>query len=130
MGSDYRHFRDEWRDLWDTKFDDKVKAEAIARKEYAVLFVDKGDVIYDSRNAKPLDFYRIVERHEKESGTRIRPPHPGEGGLGKFIRDEIVVPSAEAKRRRAQNRKDLKHGRKPLSRGSKKKGGRGWRNQS
>lgn len=130
MGSDYRHFRDEWRDLWDTKFDDKVKAEAIALREYAVLFVDKGDVIYDSRNAKPLDFYRIVERHEKESGTRIRPPDPREGGLGKFIKEAIVIPSAEAKRRRAENRKGLKHGRKPQSRGSKKKGGRGWLNQS
>ena len=102
MGSDYRHFRDEWRNLWDTKFDDKVKAEDIALREFAVLFVDKGDMICDSRNAKPLDFYGIIERHEKESGTRIRPPDPKEGGLGKFIKEEIVAPSAEAKRRRTQ----------------------------
>jgi hypothetical protein len=130
MGSDYRHFRDEWRNLWDTKFDDKVKAEAIALREFAVLFVDKGDVICDSRNAKPLDFYGIIERHEKESGTRIRPPDPKEGGLGKFIKEEIVAPSAEAKRRRTQILNALKYGgKKPQSRGSQKKGGRGWLNQ-
>jgi hypothetical protein len=129
MGSDYRYFRDEWRNLWDTKFDDKVKAEAIARREFAVLFVDKGDVIYDTRNAKPLDFYGIIERHEKESGTRIRPPDPTEGGVRKFIKEQIVAPSADAKRHRAENLKSQKHGQKSQSRGSQKKGGRGWLNQ-
>jgi len=129
MGSDYKYFRDEWRNLWDTKFDDKLKAEAIARREFAVLFVNKGDVIYDPRNVKPLDFYRIMERHEKESGTRIMPPDPMEGGLRKFIKEHIVAPSAEAKRRRSENLKAQKQGRKSPSRGSQKKGGRGWLNQ-
>jgi hypothetical protein len=106
----YRYLKSEWRDLWERKIDDKLLAEAIARREYAVLFVDRGDVLWATRAFVPPDFYDVVERHEKLMGERIRPVDPMVGGWGKFIKDEILVPWARKRSRRRREGETRRRG--------------------
>ena len=122
MNDLYRYVKGEWRELWDRKIDDKLVAEAIARREYAVLFVDKGDVISATRRAKAVDLREIVEAHEKSSGERIMPADPAVGGWHKFIKEEFVIPKLK-KRSLKRRRREID---RPVKRGSAKKGGRGW----
>jgi len=79
----YRYLKSEWRDLWACKIDDKWLAEAIAQREYPLLFVDRGDVLWATRAFVPPDFYDVVERHERSMGESIRPVDPRVGGWGK-----------------------------------------------
>jgi hypothetical protein len=36
--------------LWKERFDDKVRAEGVANRDYSSLFVEKGTVIFATRN--------------------------------------------------------------------------------
>ena len=119
MDSTYQQLKQEWRQLWEHKLIDEVRAEAIARREYAVLFVDMGDVIWATRNFKPLSFQEVLERHEKESGKKVRPIDPKVGGWGKFIREEVHKPRQE------QRAKDRKMKGRATNNSDHKKDGRG-----
>ena len=115
----YQQLKKEWFALWDEKFDDEWRAEGVASREYAPLFVDKGDVVWATRCFKPLQFYEIVEKHEEESGKKIRPVDPSVGGWGKFIRENMP-------RNKHESRIEDKTEGRPGKRGTLKKDGRGW----
>ena len=114
----YLQLKKEWLALWDEKYDDEWRAEGIATREYAPLFVDKGDVVWATRRFRPLQFYDIVERHEKESGDKIMPVNPEVGGWTKFIREQMP-------RTKRVRRRDPEVHEKPKD-GATKKNGRGW----
>jgi len=111
--------REQWRVLWRTRFDDKIRAEGVARKAYPDLFVDRGLVIIATRDFKPLSFQEILERYFPSQVADIVGGGP-RGGVRKFIREYI--------RQLAAGRKnDRKTPPKPkLARLQLKKGGRGW----
>jgi len=115
----YIYVKQEWQELWDRKIEDRWRAEDISRREYSVLFVEQGDIIWATRDFKPLQFYDILERHEETLGRRIRPIDPKVGGWGKFIREEIG---------KSRPRRQLEHEGSTRLRVHcpAKKGGRGW----
>lgn len=110
----------QWKRLWWERIDDKVRAEGIADKDYSTLFVEKGTVIFATRNFKMLSFMEILGLHGMIDMGRLVPPSPSVGGWGKFIRTMI---SGQKPRRvkRAQQHLDEQKQRQQL-----KKGGRGW----
>jgi hypothetical protein len=119
LDTTYQQLKQEWRQLWDQKINDQWRAEAIARREHAALFVDMGDVIWATRSFKPCGFQEVLDRHEKESGKKIRPTDPKVGGWGKFIREEVRRP-------RQRRTEDKKMTRRATDNSTHKKGGRGW----
>ena len=120
METTYRCLKQEWNSLWDEKISDRWKAEDIAKREYAALFVGQGEVISASRDFKWLQFSEILERHEKSSGERIRPPDPETGGWGRFIKEHISSHDERKRRRRTETLHEVSQ--LPHA----KKAGRGW----
>jgi len=113
--------RMQYKMLWRERIDDKVRAEGIANKDYFMLFVEKGTVIFATRDFKPLNFKEILERHEVVGVDRVVSPSPHVGGWGKFVRTEIVSQKRYGRVRQARQYLDEKKQRQHL-----KKGGRGW----
>lgn len=114
--------RERWKRLWREKVDDKVRAEGIASGEYPRLFVDRGTVIFATRDFRPLSFREILERHEVLDVDRYVPPSPKVGGWGKFIRAEIS--NGKSGRRRVEETRRFLEGKK--KRQHQRKGGHGW----
>jgi len=112
--------KEQWRRLWRERIDDKVKAEGIANTDFSKLFVEKGTVIFATRDFKMLNFKEILELHKLEVG-RIISPSPSVGGWGKFIRTMIATQRPSNRVRQARQYLDDKKQRQQL-----KKGGRGW----
>ncbi len=111
--------KQEWALLWGERFDDKVKAEGVSVRDYPLLFVDKGLVIFASRNAKVPSFSEIAEYWSDQG--RVYSPDHDVGGWGKFIRSTV--------KSQAHSRASRYLCEKPLSKSAKqqsKKGGRGW----
>jgi len=104
----------EWRVLWRDRFDDRVRAEGIASRDYPGLCVERGLVIVATRAYKPLDFLEILRRHN------LVPPGPSVGGWGKFVRDVI------SKQKRFTRRGPVSSKPRRKERQQRKKGGRGW----
>ncbi len=84
-----KEIRKEWNDLWDQRFEDRQRAEDIARKDYELLFVEKGTVIRATRGYQPLSLEDIIERNEKILGLELSTPRPNEGGYRKFAKDVL-----------------------------------------
>jgi len=114
--------RAQWKTLWRERIDDKVRAEGIANVDYSMLFVEKGTVIFATRDFKPLSFRKILEEHKLVDADDIVSPSPDVGGWGKFIRTEIVRQKSSRGRSR-RVRPDLGYEKK---RQQLKKGGYGW----
>ncbi|MDH5266250.1 MAG: hypothetical protein OEW62_01075 [Candidatus Bathyarchaeota archaeon] len=116
-----RMLREEWKRLWRERIDDKVRAEGIANRDFDVLFLDRGTVIFASRDARIPGFREILELWAPSDVRYAVPPDPRVGGWRKFIRTELrkVV---ESRKRRFDYRE---RGNKRKSR-QLKKGGRGW----
>jgi len=112
--------KEQWRRLWRERIDDKVKAEGIANTDFSKLFVEKGTVIFATRDFKILNFKEILELHKLDA-SRIISPSPGVGGWGKFIRTMIATQRPSNRVRQARQYLDDKKQRQQL-----KKGGRGW----
>jgi len=112
--------KEQWRRLWRERIDDKVKAEGIANTDFSKLFVEKGTVIFATRDFKMLNFKEILELHKLDVG-RIIPPSPSVGGWGKFIRTMIATQRPSNRVRQARQYLDDRKQRQQL-----KKGGRGW----
>ncbi len=110
----------QWKSLWRTRIDDKVKAEGIASQDYSKLFVDKGTVIIATRDYKPLSFHEILESHLPSCVAEIVNPSPFRGGVRKFIRQ--VIQKEKEDRRKKYAPPKPKH---PKNQ-QQKKGGRGW----
>ncbi len=111
--------RGQWKDLWRNRFDDKVRAEGIAKKEYSNLFVERGTVIMATRDFRPLDFFDIVKHHLSDDAEKGVPPNSTIGGWGKFVRNKICI-NKNKTRRFIPPTPSRKKGQQL------KKGGRGW----
>jgi len=117
--------KDEWKQLWRDRFDDKMRAEGIANENYQLLFVDRGTVVIATRDYKPLDLKEILRQHGLYDGERYLPPPPSVGGWGKFVRTVI------RKQKRRSRGQEWKASQPRRSTGNRenlqlKKGGRGW----
>jgi hypothetical protein len=111
----------QYKMLWRERVDDKVRAEGIANKDYSMLFVEKGTVIFATRDFKPLNFKEILDQHKVVDVDRFVPPSPHVGGWGKFMRTEIASQKRCGRVRQTRQYLDDKKQRQHL-----KKGGRGW----
>lgn len=115
-----RRLKEEWGRLWRERFDDKLRAEGVARRDYDMLFVDGGTVIFASRDFKPPSFREILEMWAPQDMPYAVPPDPRVGGWGKFIRTELR--KVAHSRARVYNRQPKRNGEKQHL----KKGGCGW----
>ncbi len=77
----YRHhqmpvedIKEEWRLLWLSRIDDKVRAEGIANRDYSLLFVEQGTVIVATRDFKPVSLKEILFLHKIRDVERVIPP--------------------------------------------------------
>lgn len=111
----------QYETLWRERIDDKVRAEGIANRDYSMLFVEKGTVIFATRDFRPLSFKEILDQHKVVGVDRVVPPSPRVGGWGKFIRTEIARQKRYGRVRQTRQYLDDKKQRQHL-----KKGGRGW----
>jgi len=112
--------KEQWKNMWRSRLDDKVRAEGIADKDYSLLFVERGTVIMATRKFKALDLYEIIQQHRLANIEGILPPHPSIGGWGKFIRNTFTSRNPSGRRKREPP--DVKS---PLGQQTKKSG-RGW----
>ncbi len=110
----------DWRSLWIERYDDRERAEGVSSRDYSSLFVNRGLVIFATRDFKALNLKEILCQHGFEEVDRLIPPHPSVGGWNKFIKNSILQ---QQKNRSEQVRQELERGKK---RQQLKKGGRGW----
>jgi len=111
--------KEEWALMWNERFDDKIRAEGVAVRDYPLLFMDRGFVIFASRDAKIPSFSEIVTFWASQG--HVYCPDPSVGGWGKFIRTEL----RKVTHSRARNFERIQ----PKCKSEKqqqKKGGRGW----
>lgn len=113
--------RNDWRMLWRTRIDDRVRAEGVASRDYPLLFTERGTIIVATRDYKPMSFHEILDEHLLPSDAETVNPSPTTGGIGKFIREVIRGQRSQARRRRPPPPKP-----KPPKGQQRKKGGRGW----
>ena len=111
--------RGQWKDLWQNRIDDRVRAEGIANQDFSKLFVEQGTVIIATRDFKPLEFFDIVEEYLQFDAEKAVPPNSTIGGWGKFVRDKIRN-QKKTTRRYAPPKPTHKKGQQL------KKCGRGW----
>jgi hypothetical protein len=114
-----RRLKEEWRLLWMERFDDRVRAEGVSVRDYPLLLMDRGFIIFASRDAKSPSFSEIVEFWASQG--LVYAPDPTVGGWGKFVKNFIVRTSD--KRRKVDSYKSSDKSRKKQQ---LKKGGRGW----
>ena len=114
-----RRLKEEWELMWRERFDDRVKAEGVAVRDYPLLFMDRGFVMFATRGAKTPSLSEIVEFWAARG--QVYAPDPTIGGWTKFIRTSLI---RRVERRRATEwlRTSDKSGKKQQL----KKGGRGW----
>jgi hypothetical protein len=115
-----RVLREEWERLWRERIDDKFRGEGIAVRDYDMLFLDRGTVIFASRDTRLPTLREIVEMWAPQDVPYAVPPHPSVGGWGKFIRTEL---------KKGPHSRARAHKRQPRRKSEKqqlKKGGRGW----
>jgi len=111
----------QYKTLWRERIDDKVRAEGIANKDYSMLFIEKGTVIFATRDFKPLNFKEILSQHKVVDVDRVVSPSPHVGGWGRFMRTEIASQKRRGRVRLTRQYLDDKKRRQ-----HSKKGGRGW----
>jgi hypothetical protein len=116
-----RRLKEDWALMWKERYDDRVKAEGIAIRDYPSLFMDRGFVIFASRNVKTPNFSEIVDFWASKG--LVYSPNASVGGWGKFIRTELrkSVNSRAKSFDRSLLKQHGKNGKQQL-----KKGGRGW----
>jgi hypothetical protein len=113
--------KEQWKKMWRERIDDKVRAEGIANVDFSSLFVDKGTVIFATRDFRALSFREILQLHKLVDVDRFISPIPGVGGWGKFIRTTIAGQKHSS--RATQTRVQLE---KQKQKQQLKKSGRGW----
>ncbi len=118
--------KSQWKELWQERISDKVRAEGIASLSYPNLFVDKGTIIHATRDFRALNFKEILERHQIINADRFIPASPSVGGWGLFIKKSIggIDTAKNVRNRRATVYRTEYVGRK--ARQQPKKCGRGW----
>ena len=111
--------KEEWGLLWTERFDDRVRAEGISVRDYPLLFMGRGHVIFASRDAKAPSFSEIVEVWASQG--LVYSPDPDVGGWGKFVRTELSRVTHPRARAFVNGQSKCKKQGQHL-----KKGGRGW----
>ncbi|MDH7563435.1 MAG: hypothetical protein QHH24_00925 [Candidatus Bathyarchaeota archaeon] len=111
----------QWKQLWRERIDDKIRAEGIADTDYSSLFIEKGTVIFATRNFKMLNLREIIEMHGVADVNKVLPPSPEVGGWRKFTKTMILSQSRHRRAREASEYLPCKPEKQQL-----KKGGRGW----
>ncbi len=114
--------KQEWKLMWVSRFDDKVRAESIADKTYDRLFMERGTVLFATRDCRPFEFRDILEKYMSSYEIDFVVTNPARGGVRKFIRDYITPAnkSMDKSGRAALAEKDAFKKRKV------KEGGKGW----
>lgn len=110
----------EWRSLWRTRIDDRVRAEGIASKDFLKLFIDKGTVILATKDCRPPNFHEILRYYMPEAFAECFNVTPCIGGWRKFIREFMRGHIKEE-----QIKNSPKKPKKTVNL-QKRKGGRGW----
>jgi len=91
----FKGLKMQWETMWLERYDDRVKAEGVARLDYSLLFVSRGTVVVTTRRCKAPDFVEIVEQQRELSGVEPSSGYvnPSVGGWGKFIRSTLSTRS-------------------------------------
>lgn len=116
-----KELKEEWKDLWFNKYNDKKRSEGISTKNYNKLSVIKGEVIYASKKCNSLEFSQILETHLGQAYENVLNPPSDIGGYGKFARDNFSNIN-----RKQREKPQIKFD----STQQQRKGGRGWLNQN
>lgn len=111
--------KEEWGLLWTERFDDRVRAEGVSVRDYPLLFMSRGDVIFATRDAKAPSFSRIMEVCASQGLVYSRDPDVG--GWGKFVRAELNKVTHSRARTYVNGQSKCEKEGQQL-----KKGGRGW----
>ncbi len=114
-----RKLKGEWGLMWRERLDDKMRAEGIVVRDYPLLFMDRGFIVFATRSAKMPSFPEIVEYWSSQG--MVYSPDPMAGGWGKFMKTEMKVGAHS--RARAYEREHLVSNE---HRQQLRKGGRGW----
>jgi hypothetical protein len=110
----------QWKQLWNERLNDKVRAEGISATNYDSLRIERGTIIHASRDYKPLNFQDILEEHKIENPQDFIAPNVDVGGWTKFVKTEITPKKPDQKIRQREHVPEKKVCQQP------KKGGRGW----
>ena len=116
--------RKQWKNLWQERLDDKIRAESIATSDYSLLFLEKGTIICATKDYKSVNLREIIDQHQISNPDRFIPPDPKIGGLTKFIKRNF--PNKSSYKQNQRNYAHIKPNKKQCHR---KKGGRGWLNK-
>ncbi|MBS7631844.1 hypothetical protein KEJ47_09830 [Candidatus Bathyarchaeota archaeon] len=84
-----RELKIEWAELWKSKLEDKLVAEDMADKDYRWLFVDQGQILFATRDFKPITFHEVLEKHLGPEALEKIAPNPSQGGWRKFVKEAI-----------------------------------------
>lgn len=117
-----KQIRAEWENLWNQRIEDKLTAEDVARRNYDLLFIEKGTIIKATRDYKPPNLEEILERNEFLLDMRLTCPHPEVGGWRKFSKETL----SKQPRWHVGKRRSEEPFREKSTNGPPKKGGRGW----
>ena len=112
--------RIEWKNLWEERLDDKIRAEGVATNNYYSIFVEKGTIIHATKDYKVLNLREIIKQHEIPNPDRYISPNPNFGGWGKFVKTNVL--NKHPKKRKRKNF----FGEKKINNQQLKKSGRGW----
>lgn len=111
--------KEEWGLLWTERFDDWVRAEGVSVRDYPLLSMSRGDVIFATRDAKAPSFSQIMEAYASQG--LVYSPDPDVGGWGKFVRAELNKVTHSRARTYVNGQSKCEKEGQQL-----KKGGRGW----
>ena len=79
----------DWAELWRTKLEDEVRAEGISSRDYWRLFVERGEILFASRDCKPPSFGEILEKNlGAETASKVS-LDPSVGGWRRFAREHL-----------------------------------------
>lgn len=112
-----RRLKEEWKLLWQERYDDKLRAEGVAVKDYPLLLMERGRVVFASRQAKTPSFSDVVQYWALKGN--VYSPNPDVGGWGKFVRTQMSS-------RRENYKKTKEYSEKSEKKQQLKKNGRGW----
>jgi len=115
--------KEEWRRMWIERIDDKDRAEGIAQHDYEMLSINKGTVIFASRDAEIPNIHQILKRRIPRHHQNNINPNPTVGGWRRFIKKDMKQALLLSNNRdlTARTLQSPQHNRQQL-----KKGGRGW----
>jgi hypothetical protein len=117
------NLRQEWKTMWRSRIDDEDRAEGIADKTYERLFIDRGLILFATRNFKPPEFQEILRKYLTSEEAERLTPDPVRGGIRKFIREYIISNNKLSRSQREEWVNELEAMKKKQQ---SSHGGRGW----